>query len=371
MKAIIDKIMHTWWLRHPLFWFAIWNYSALGIGMTGVEYTTANMAKAYMTNIRFLPGHWIITYPLLYLFIPKLLIRRKYLLFTLAYLGMILLVGGAYADKFDLNVAWAWKGRTGARLFDGRNILPFFNMSGIAIAIKFIKKAYTEELDAARSEEQKVMAELELLKAQIHPHFLFNTLNNLFAHTLRNSNDAPRIVLKLSDLLRFMIYDSRQDLVPLEDEIELIRNYIDLEGLRYGPEMNCQFEVEGDPGTYQISPLLIIPLIENAFKHGMSMQTGNKWIHMKMVIETGKLTVSILNSKQQKRMDTSTAGKAGGVGLENVRKRLQLMYPGTHEFRLEENANRHEVYLTVPLERPSVFAGGSRVKEMKQVSTIG
>ena len=371
MKAIIDKIMHTWWLRHPLFWFAIWNYSSLGIGMTGVEYTTANMAKAYMTNIRFLPGHWIITYPLLYLFIPKLLIRRKYLLFTIAYLGMVLFVGGAYANRFDLKVAFAWADLSGAQWFSGRNILPFFNMSGIAIAIKFIKKAYTEELEAARSEEQKSLAELELLKAQIHPHFLFNTLNNLFAHTLRHSNDAPKIVLKLSDLLRFMIYDSRQDLVPLEDEIELIRNYIDLEGLRYGPEMNCRFEVEGEPGTYQIRPLLIIPLIENAFKHGMSKQTGNKWVHMKMAIGAGKLTVSILNSNQQKSMDASAAQKVGGVGLANVRKRLQLMYPGTHEFRFEDHADRFEVYLTVPLEKPDALTAGIKAKKLEKVSAWG
>lgn len=371
LNSAVQKIMNTWWLRHLLFWFAIWNYSSMGIGMTGLEYTTANMAKAYMNNIRFIPGHWLVTYPLLYLFVPKLLIRRKYLLFAFAYLAMILIVGGAYANKFSLSVSWAWTDQTGARLLSGRNLLPFFNISGIAIAIKFIKKAYTEELVAARTEEQKAMAELELLKAQIHPHFLFNTLNNLFAHTLRHSNDAPKIVVKLSDLLRFMIYDSRQDMIPLADEIQLIRNYIDLEALRYGTEMNCQLDIIGEPDEYYVRPLLLIPLIENSFKHGMSQQTGDKWIRMRMVIASGFLTVDLENSHSASATEQGTTGKPGGVGLVNVKKRLHLLYPGKYEFRNEDHGSSYLVHLRIPLEnRPEQVAYAER-QEPERVPVVG
>jgi hypothetical protein len=349
MKTVIHKIMNTWWLRHPLFWFAIWNYNSLGIHMTGLTFTTANVAKAYANSINFQLGYWLVTYPLLYAFIPGLLIKRKYVLFALSYLVMIFLVGGTYANKFDLSV-WTFRDFTGFQWNSGRNILPFIHISGIAVAIKLIKKAYTEELVAARSEEQKAMAELELLKAQIHPHFLFNTLNNLFAHTLRHSSDAPKIVVKLSDLLRFMIYDSRQDLIPLEEEIQLIRNYIDLEGLRYGSEMNCQLHVEGEPAGYYIRPLLLIPLIENAFKHGMSQQTGDKWIRMHIGIVSGLLEVRIENSLSQIKDPDNSIHKVGGVGLENVAKRLKLLYPGAHEFRHERHADFYQVQLRIPLE---------------------
>jgi LytS/YehU family sensor histidine kinase len=214
------------------------------------------------------------------------------------------------------------------------------------------------------------MAELELLKAQIHPHFLFNTLNNLFAHTLRHSNDAPKIVVKLSDLLRFMIYDSRQDLIPLEEEIQLIRNYIDLEGLRYGSEMNCQLNIEGEPGGYYVRPLLLIPLIENAFKHGMSQQTGDKWIRMHVSIVSGRLEVRIENSISSGQVQDNGSRKVGGVGLENVGKRLQLLFPGAHEFRHERHADFYEVQLRIPLEVKSGRESDRLRREQGQVPAL-
>jgi sensor histidine kinase YesM len=366
VKGIIDKIMHTWWLRHLLFWFAIWNYGALGIGMTGKPFTLENLSASYMNSLPYQPGYWLVTYPLIYGFIPGLLVKRKYLLFTLAYLALIFLVGGVYANKANLAVTTTNAFR-GFKLTNGSNLLPFFNVSGIATAIKFIKKAYTEELMAAKSEEQKTLAELELLKAQIHPHFLFNTLNNLFAHTLRHTDDAPRIVVKLSDLLRFMIYDSRHDLIPLEEEIQLIRNYIDLEGLRYGTEMDCQLNIDGNPDGYFVRPLLLVPLIENAFKHGMSQQTGDKWIRMQMKILPEKLEVTIANSYLPVQKPANAQSPVGGVGLENVRKRLQLLYPGSHEFRHESLSDEYHVLLRLPLEKNIKSQTSELRKEGKQV----
>jgi len=358
--------MNTWWLRHLLFWFAIWNYNALGIGMTAKAFTAENVLAAYQNSLRYSPGYWLVTYPLLYALIPGLLIKRKYLLFGLAYLLLILLAG-VYVNVFKVAVTTT-NALRGFTIANGSNMLPFIHISGIATAIKFIKKAFTEELVAVKFAEQKTLAELELLKAQIHPHFLFNTLNNLFAHTLRHSNDAPRIVVKLSDLLRFMIYDSRRDLIPLEEEIQLIRNYIDLEGLRYGSEMNCRLDIKGNIAGLYIRPLLLIPLIENAFKHGMSQQTGGKWILMQMSIYPEGLEVKIENSYSIDPEKTNSDRKVGGVGLENVRKRLQLLYPDAHKFMHVQHADRYEVFLFIPLETKGATGTQPPVMKADQIS---
>jgi LytS/YehU family sensor histidine kinase len=158
-----------------------------------------------------------------------------------------------------------------------------------------------------------------------------------------------------------MIYDSRQDLIPLEEEIQLIRNYIDLEGLRYGTEMDCQFNINGDPTGHFVRSLLLIPLIENAFKHGMSQQTGAKWIRMRVNILPNELEVRIENSYVAGSKKADEKRGVGGVGLENVHKRLILLYPDSHKFTHESHAEEYRVFLRIPLEQnPSKGIEGPR-----------
>jgi LytS/YehU family sensor histidine kinase len=151
-----------------------------------------------------------------------------------------------------------------------------------------------------------------------------------------------------------MIYDSRQDLIPLEEEIQLIQNYIDLEGLRYGTEMDCQFNIDGDPTGHFVRSLLLIPLIENAFKHGMSQQTGTKWIRMQMNILPDELEVRIENSYVAGATKLDGKPAVGGVGIENVKKRLRLLYPESHIFKHEGHSDEYRVFLRIPLEHDPV-----------------
>jgi LytS/YehU family sensor histidine kinase len=201
-----------------------------------------------------------------------------------------------------------------------------------------------------QAKKQKSMAELELLKAQIHPHFLFNTLNNLFAHTLKKSSASSTIVLKLSDLLRFMVYESKDKFISLNDEINLINNYIDLEQLRYGSELEISRQMEGELNGKLIIPLLLLPLIENAFKHGTSMQLDKKWINLNINVEGNKMHFILANSRDPDMQNPSVKGKRKGVGIHNVQRRLELLYPGKHTFTVSGYPNRFVVNLDLQLD---------------------
>ena len=351
-RKFIDLIMNTWWLRHLLFWIFVLNYYALGVGMTLTPYTFDNIKVSYITQLKYLPAFFLVVYPILYFLIPRYLEKRKFFLFTIGFLLLIFLVGGTYANLLRLNVS-SMNPKGDYSGFDltkgGKNMLPFIHVSGIAMAIKFIKKAYLQESKALQASHQKALAELELLKAQIHPHFLFNTLNNLFAHTLRHSDDAPQIVVKLSELLRFMIYESREEFIPLADEIQLLNNYIDLEKLRYGKELDFSLIISGDPGEKWIRPLLLIPLLENSFKHGMSQQLNEKWITLDIQIDEDRMLFNLANSKNPGSGIPKLNRIEGGIGLENVRRRMELLYPGGYSLEISNEENHFRVILNLPL----------------------
>jgi LytS/YehU family sensor histidine kinase len=211
--------------------------------------------------------------------------------------------------------------------------------------VELIRYFYFQERKSVQAQQEKTKAELELLKSQIHPHFLFNTLNSLFAHTMIKSPESPRIVVGLSDLLRFMVYESRVEFIPLEQEIQLLRNYINLEKLRYGDELDISFTYSGQMENKLIRPLLLLPLVENAFKHGVSEQLEQKWLSLNIHVNGNRLNFKLSNS--------CDAGGEGSdctqdQGLKNVRKRLELYYPG--DFVLVERAEP-EIFL-VSLEMP-------------------
>jgi sensor histidine kinase YesM len=322
--SFLDFLFNNWWLRHILFWIFILNYFTWGFGIG----ETGDVKSQYIRILEFIPGFMAVVYPLLYFLIPQFLVKKKYSLFILGFIGLI---GFAilYAEIFQLNYH-STKKFFGFDYRWGRNILPFIHVTGIATAIKFIKYAYFQEDRATKARQQKTIAELELLKAQIHPHFLFNTLNNLFAHTLRNSTDSPQIVSRLSNLLRFMIYESRQDFIPLAEETKLLNNYIDLEKLRYGQELDISVNFSGNQENKLIRPLLLLPLIENSFKHGMSQQLEKKWIRLQIDVDQNTFYFKLANSKDPKQIKTEVRGKSKGIGMENVRRRLELLYPGKH-----------------------------------------
>jgi len=190
-------------------------------------------------------------------------------------------------------------------------------------------------------------AELQLLKAEIHPHFLFNTLNNIYSFILKKSPNAKELVTKLSDTLKYMINDCEASLVPLEKELKLIEDYIGLEKVRYGNRLNIELVIKGDYQNKLIAPLLLIPFVENTFKHGASKMLKQPWIKMKIFIRANSFYMELSNNGPLQAFYQN--GK-NGIGLKNVQKRLQLLYPGEHELVIKPTENEFLIQLRLPLQ---------------------
>jgi Histidine kinase len=316
---------------HLLFWVMIVTYFAWGFGFN-LDYKVS-----FLNALLYLPGHMFVVYVVIYFLVPRFLLRRKYIQF---FVGLFLTVGccTAYAWAVQLTLS----ARNDAATFTmttGRAILPFFHVAGIAVSIKLLSHWYDQRQQTLEAEQQRTNAELQLLKAQLHPHFLFNTLNNLYSYTLEGSPKASEIVLKLSGLLRFMIYESGE-LIELEKEISLMEDYIALEKMRYGDRLDVSVVKEIDRVGYQVAPLLLLPFLENAFKHGTSKQIDQCWIGLHISVKYGKMNFKLVNS-----VDTDEDEKGnviGGLGLKNVQRRLDLLYKGRYTFN---TLMKEEVYV--------------------------
>jgi len=204
-------------------------------------------------------------------------------------------------------------------------------------------------------EKESLQSELKFLRSQINPHFLFNTLNSLYALTLKKSDLAPEMIISLSEIMRYMLYDCNETKVYLEKEIKFMENYIELERLRYGENVKIDFEVKGTIGRQKISPLLFTPFFENAFKHGLGNRIGKGWISVCFHVNDDLVNLAIENSIPPDGKDNSLSGKvtkgvdSGGIGLENVRRRLELLYPEDHSLTVRKEEDQFNISLTINL----------------------
>ncbi len=216
----------------------------------------------------------------------------------------------------------------------------------LAVTIKLLKRWWRKQMETEQLGREKAKAELQLLKAQIHPHFLFNTLNNIYYFTLSASKKAPGMIKKLSDMLHYILNECDQPLVPVEKELKMIQDYFVLEKIRYGEEVDMTLDIKGDYHNKMMTPLLLIPFIENSFKHGASKMLTHPYVKLNISIEDNNLLLLLRNNKPEVPM----LSKNGGLGLKNVRKRLQLLYPGTHELNIVNEPESFIVFLKVRLQ---------------------
>ncbi len=205
------------------------------------------------------------------------------------------------------------------------------------------------ELEARKREieNEKLYAELNFLRAQINPHFLFNTLNNLYYLAYSKSDNTTEVISKLSQMMRYMIYESNHEKVLLSKEIEYMQNYISLEQLRLNNEVPIRFTVEGDTENIWIAPLILITFLENAFKHGVTNKAANAWINILIRMEGKQCLYRVENSKVPAAKD-SREGKSG-IGLQNVKRRLELSYPGQYRLKVNDATDRYSVELDINL----------------------
>lgn len=232
------------------------------------------------------------------------------------------------------------------RIYFQFNILTNVSIVIVAFAYRLLLIWLQQEKIRTELQNQKLRAELSFLKMQVNPHFLFNALNNIYSlSVIENTKKTSDSILKLSDLMRYMLYEKEDDenKVSLDSEIRHINNYIDLEKLRHAGDTYVDFSIEGDTNGKRITPLLLFPLIENAFKHGL-VTDANRPVSIQLKMDTNRISFLIKNFKNNYQKD-----KEGGIGVQNVKKRLDLIYGNRYTLQIRDTEDEYIVDLSLPL----------------------
>ena len=227
-------------------------------------------------------------------------------------------------------------------------VLSLYTVVAFAGVVTFVYEWVENEKARELLAREKLDAELKFLKSQIHPHFLFNMLNNLYSLSLQKSDRAPQMILRMSSMLDYMLYESNAILVPLQREVQVIRDYIELEKLRYSEAATISVLIGEFAEQQRIAPLILFPFIENSFKHGLSNNLGNPWITVRIQVEGDELQMKVENSKGS-TPQTDAHAIANGIGLNNVRRRLDLLYTGHYSLSVFDQPNQYAVELTLDL----------------------
>jgi two-component system LytT family sensor kinase len=289
----------------------------------------------------------IIAYLNLHYFLPKYLIKKRYLAYFTAVILSV--IGYVFVQSvFDFYLYGYVVGPMYNSHLSETLSYNFFSALwylGLMLALKLSLDWYGQQLAIKQIMVEKLNAEVNFLRAQVNPHFLFNILNNLYALTLKQSALAPDVVLKLSAMMEYMLYDSNDEKVLLEKELTYLHNYIELERLRFEDAAEINVTTDTVAAGQKIAPLLLLPLVENAFKHGLSKQTENGWLKVVINVDGATLTATVDNSKPS----SAPYKSKGGIGIVNLKKRLKLLYPDTYKLELEDNKDTFKATLIINL----------------------
>ncbi|RYY30024.1 MAG: sensor histidine kinase [Chitinophagaceae bacterium] len=341
LKRFISRkpVYHTLlWLIYFASYFVVIIY-----GMYGVR-----DPLFYLQSIPMVLVDVAMVYANVYILIPRFLGTGKYLNYA-AYLLLIMAVSAAfnimlriiYADAGSLIFASLPSVTAASSL---ATLAERGYLIGLTTAIKITRDWLVSRKQMKLKEKHFLETELSFLKSQIQPHFFFNTLNNLYSLTLQKSDKAPEVVLKLSDLMSYMLYGSNAPTVALSDEIDYLKNYIDLEKLRFGNRLTLDFKVSGDPIGYRIPPLLLILFIENSFKHGVRNSIAKAEIRACLEVTDKYINFRIENPVSPDRLSSK-----GGIGLKNVRRRLDLIYGQKYKLETGQEEGRYKAFLQLPV----------------------
>jgi sensor histidine kinase YesM len=278
--------------------------------------------------------------------IPRFLVKKRIFKFSLY--SVYTVIASIYLELIMLVVIFIFG--AGLNIKAANFNVPFL-VAGtyipivVGIAVKLYRTWQKSEEVNLRLLQQKTEQELNLLKTQIHPHFLFNTLNNLYALINEKSDKAGEVVLQLSDLLSFILYDCKADRIPLKDEINQIKNYISLEKLRYGERVEVKLEIMESVDHVFVLPLILLPMVENCFKHGVKPTLSRSSIFIRISKHENYLMMQVKNSIPAKASNTDP----GGLGLENLHSRLELAYGSDFELSMDKTSSYYKVFLKIPI----------------------
>jgi sensor histidine kinase YesM len=350
-------------MRHIAFWGFWWlfqgflySFVALARGNGYGQQLAISMIESFF----FMASHMFLGYTLMYFVVPQFLLKQRYWLtvmwtFTLFVVtGCISATTGLFVlpplikSLFHLHPLLYRNSSADFFLALLAGLRGGITIGGIAAAIKLMKYWYVKEQRNLQLQKENVESQLQLLKAQVHPHFLFNTLNNIYSYTQNTAPEAAKMVTGLSDLLRFILYECNQSLVPLSKELKMIRDYINLEKIRYGNKLELHMDLPDHTHDLHIAPLLLLPLVENSFKHGTSNMLEQPWVNLQVVLHDKQMHMKLMNGKTN---NTRPQQGNAGIGILNVQKRLNLLYPGRHELTITNDEEVYIVSLKIELEQ--------------------
>ncbi len=352
--------MQKRWLLHIVFWlvyFSVIIFNELYLSSSFLKDPSAKwLNKAILSQMLLLIIKISAVYYVIYSLIPRWLKSNKKTDLTVELVLMFCLFIIAYRAMMHF-IIWPFiygePGEIQALSMVARylySLLDILQVVGIAAAIKLFRLRIAAIKNEKRLQQEKFTAELLHLKAQINPHFLFNSLNNIFSLSRMQSEKTPDMVLKLSNILRYTLYESEKKMATLEDELKIMNDYIDLQLMRYGDKVKVVKEIKLEYGGAQITPLLILPLIENSFKHGINVLQENSIIYFNLSLQKDTLTVQTKNIISKESVATD---KKEGIGLANIKRQLELLY---RDYIL--NYFEKENYFIVDLEiKLSSYAG--------------
>jgi sensor histidine kinase YesM len=369
-----EKPSYRIW-RHLIFWLLWWLYFTvtyyyyLQVGLQKIVFGDLN-AIIWVESFLLILIHIVACYFFIYILLPKYLIEKKYLPLTIGItlVAIFLLVAGyvihnfifplidpPYLSKISSNNTLWWT-NINSGLLNGPKVIA------AATAIKLVKRWYLKQKEKERVEKEKLVTDLQLMKAQIRPGFLFSSLDQIYESAQKKSVEAPELLLRLSDLLSYLLYECDEPEVSLEKELDMMKQYMALERNRYGRRLELETVIKGDMENKRIAPLLLLPFIENSFKH-CSKQTEQPWINLQVSIENEMLLMKLINGIDQSDEMSYTPGKE----VLTVQKRLELLYPGMHELKMYAEHEIFVVYLKINLQRGS----GSDVLKVNKTGKNG
>jgi hypothetical protein len=332
-------------LQHILFWAVYWLFvMAMFFSFYGVT-----RLGFYFQLLLFFPLEMVLVYLNFYVLMPRFLFARRYWQYGLLLLAGVDLV--AYINiwiqifyvrlgypEFIMGASFSWQNMAG-------RIMELFYLVGFTSGVKLARNWMFQLQWIQEKEKQYLETELNFLKSQIQPHFFFNTLNNLYSLTLKKSDQAPEVVLKLSDLMSYMLYESGTGRVALVKEIDYLQNYIDVEKLRFGRRIDVRFTTEGHTGDVSIPPMVLILFLENSFKHGVKSNIHHIYISVSLKVEGGYLYFTVTNPAIAEGLQPLHEG----IGLKNVRRRLDLLFGDNYELCAGEKNQQFVVSLKMPV----------------------
>ncbi|WP_299157759.1 histidine kinase [uncultured Tenacibaculum sp.] len=269
-----------------------------------------------------------------FILIPFVLDKKRYFLFGLLLIGTIFLAATIGGYEFGKDYKYTFK-----------MFFFLFYTTGTGMAAFFLRRNRIIQKENIEKEQLQKEIELKYLKEQVNPHFLFNSLNSIYALSRQQSPETPDLVMQLSELMRYQLESSKKDAVLLKEELEFIENYLLLEEKRLSNRCTIDFLINGDLKSLKIAPMLLIPFVENAIKHGARSTNEQSTIDISVAIKNASLNLIVDNSKPSR----ISVSERKGLGLDNVKRRLNLLYPNAHSIEIDEKTNRFHVSLSIDL----------------------